>query len=466
MSLTNDASELPLERKRGDRLGALRPEPDTEPRLLHARGYHRPRMDAPQSRRGDSFADSFVRASSSSSSRPALVAAGTIWSRHVMRAVLPTVDGTLSVDGLRRAGHRARNAQGVPSIHACQHGRSAVRAGLCHRAGSPVADGYAPPSRRRRARRDPRPRPRPARRDAASPATPRSSRPRARHRFRRISDANSRRTHAASMRSSIAIATDCRSSFICCLHTAPVDAARLFLVSLVMWQDLSTSFPQSSIARCLRRHLPPPCSPILSRRLLARPSAGATADGPYDTARDRRDPSRQDTVTTRTSRRVARPAGSSCAHLPHSQRLRATTAARARIARAVSGAHSASGKPLFSNDMHLGLSVPDIWYEAALISRELPAERRHSTSSASRLPVCRGSSSGATRTSHGALPTSVATFRMCASNTPVAPAQTSSTSSPMEHGPRCSIATNRSLFAAAVMSRSMSSPFRTSPARR
>ena len=32
----------------------------------------------------------------------------------------------------------------------------------------------------------------------------------------------------------------------------------------------------------------------------------------------------------------------------------------------VSGAHSASGKPLVSNDMHLSLRVPDIWYEAAL----------------------------------------------------------------------------------------------------
>ena len=33
---------------------------------------------------------------------------------------------------------------------------------------------------------------------------------------------------------------------------------------------------------------------------------------------------------------------------------------------AVSGARSASGMPLVSNDMHLGLAIPDIWYEAAL----------------------------------------------------------------------------------------------------
>ena len=32
----------------------------------------------------------------------------------------------------------------------------------------------------------------------------------------------------------------------------------------------------------------------------------------------------------------------------------------------VSGAHTASGKPLLANDMHLNLLVPDIWYEAVL----------------------------------------------------------------------------------------------------
>lgn len=32
----------------------------------------------------------------------------------------------------------------------------------------------------------------------------------------------------------------------------------------------------------------------------------------------------------------------------------------------VSGEHTASGKPLLSNDMHLGHSIPDVWYEAQL----------------------------------------------------------------------------------------------------
>ena len=32
----------------------------------------------------------------------------------------------------------------------------------------------------------------------------------------------------------------------------------------------------------------------------------------------------------------------------------------------VSGAHTASGKPLLSNDMHLDLQIPNVWYEAHL----------------------------------------------------------------------------------------------------
>ena len=32
----------------------------------------------------------------------------------------------------------------------------------------------------------------------------------------------------------------------------------------------------------------------------------------------------------------------------------------------VSGAHTASGKPLLSNDMHLELELPNVWYEAHL----------------------------------------------------------------------------------------------------
>src|SRR5438876_12202713 len=36
----------------------------------------------------------------------------------------------------------------------------------------------------------------------------------------------------------------------------------------------------------------------------------------------------------------------------------------------LSGAHTVSGRPLLSNDMHLGHQVPNIWYEAQLTAGE------------------------------------------------------------------------------------------------
>ncbi|MCU1321697.1 MAG: peptidase penicillin amidase [Acidobacteriaceae bacterium] len=43
----------------------------------------------------------------------------------------------------------------------------------------------------------------------------------------------------------------------------------------------------------------------------------------------------------------------------------------------VSGTHTASGKPLLSNDMHLALSVPGIWYETSLYARMPSGEPFH-----------------------------------------------------------------------------------------
>src|SRR5215472_3177104 len=118
MSLTNDASETPLERRQGDRLAALRPEPDTEPRLL-TREQVDARINASRNRRGRRvFWRLFLAAFIIAILAGVCVAVGAIWARHVMRAALPTIDGTLSVEGLQGPVTVTRNAQGVPSIHA------------------------------------------------------------------------------------------------------------------------------------------------------------------------------------------------------------------------------------------------------------------------------------------------------------------------------------------------------------
>ena len=43
----------------------------------------------------------------------------------------------------------------------------------------------------------------------------------------------------------------------------------------------------------------------------------------------------------------------------------------------VSGAHTVSGKPLLSNDMHLGHQMPNLWYEAHLAMRQFRRRGRH-----------------------------------------------------------------------------------------
>ena len=66
----------------------------------------------------------------------------------------------------------------------------------------------------------------------------------------------------------------------------------------------------------------------------------------------------------------------------------------------ISGAHTASGKPLLSNDMHLDLACPNTWYEAHLTCRRL---RRCGSDPARRAAM---SSWDTTSASPGALPTS------------------------------------------------------------
>jgi penicillin G amidase len=48
----------------------------------------------------------------------------------------------------------------------------------------------------------------------------------------------------------------------------------------------------------------------------------------------------------------------------------------------VSGAHTVTGKPLLSNDMHLGHQMPNLWYEAHLKSGHAGCCGRHAAGNA------------------------------------------------------------------------------------
>jgi penicillin amidase len=152
------------------------------------------------------------------------------------------------------------------------------------------------------------------------------------------------------------------------------------LVSLVMFQDLSTGFPTKLTREAISSRLPPELLadlyPVGSWRdhPPTQPTVDLTApqenipDVPLDESQSQlTQPSNP--ASKRHSRKT----------LPNTQDLLALQQTLAYqptcdacIAGSnnwvVSGAHTASGKPLLSNDMHLSHGVPGIWYEASLES--------------------------------------------------------------------------------------------------
>jgi len=364
MSLTDDETGTPLARDHNDRLTALRPEPDSEPRLLTREVVERRDAGIPE-RRGRRILRRvlyaclilFVIAAG-------LVAAGAIWSRHVMHAVLPTVDGTLTVEGLHAPVTVTRNGQGVPSIRA-----NSVDDLL-------FAQGYVT-AQDRLWQMDT------LRRHAAGelaeilgPGLILHDRLQRYLQLRAAADRGAaslspdqRREFEAYARGVNAFINSHRDKLPLEFHLLhytprPWTPRDSLLVSLVMWQDLSTSFPRKLDRELLAQHLP--------QSLLADlyPVGSWRDHPPTQPPTDLTSPRDIEEIPLdKTQSRLEQPST-----LVKPEALLALSAAISPCAEcrsgsnnwAVSGAHSASGKPLVSNDMHLGLRVPDIWYEAAL----------------------------------------------------------------------------------------------------
>lgn len=363
--MTDDATGTPLERTHNDRLTTLRPGSDTEPRLLTREDAGRHDFETLRPRRGRRLLRRlFFACLALVIVAAGIVAAGAIWSRHVMRAVLPAVDGTLTVDGLHAPVTVARNAQGVPSIHATSIDDLLFAQGyitaqdrlwqmdtLRRHAAGELAEILGPglvlhDKMQRylqlRAAAD---------RGAASLSP------------------DQRRDFEAYARGVNAYIDSHRDKLPLEFHLLhytprPWTPRDSLLVSLVMWQDLSTSFPRKLDRELLAQHLPQSLIadlyPVGSWR--DHPPTQPPTD--LTTPRDI-----EEIPLDRTQSRLEFPASST--RPEYLLALNAATSACAQCRSgsnnwAVSGAHSASGKPLVSNDMHLGLRVPDIWYEAAL----------------------------------------------------------------------------------------------------
>lgn len=367
MSLTGDAAGAPRERKE-DRLAALRPEPDDEPRLLTREDTHHSyaeaTLHAPRRRRV--FRGFLVVLLVLVIAAVGLTIAGTIWARHTMRAALPVIDGTISVDGLHAPVTVTRNAQGVPSI------RATSEDDLLFAQGYVTAQDrlWQMDSLRRHAAGELA--------EILGPGLVQHDKLQRYLQLRAAADrgaaslpADQRRELEAYARGVNAFIDSHRDNLpleFHLLHYAPRPwtPRDSLLVSLVMWQDLSTSFTTKLDREALSRHLPPSLLPDLY------PVGSWRDHPPTQPPTDLTTPHEIEEIPLdKTQSRVERPS------LPASPKnlLSLTSALDSAACNdcragsnnwAVSGAHSASGKPLVSNDMHLGLRVPDIWYEAAL----------------------------------------------------------------------------------------------------
>ena len=151
------------------------------------------------------------------------------------------------------------------------------------------------------------------------------------------------------------------------------------LVSLVLFEDLTNTFPTKLNREALIARLAPAATPEQRAELLADlyPVGSWRDHPPSQPTTDLTTPLETfpeiplDDSQVKLHRPTATPAD-----LLALSDLTAPACSDCRAGSnnfAVSGAHTASGKPLLANDMHLTLTAPGIWYAANLLSDTGPA---------------------------------------------------------------------------------------------
>jgi penicillin amidase len=301
-----------------------------------------------------------------------------IWVRHAMREALPQIDGTLRVDGLSAPVSVKRDVHGVPHIRAASMGDLVFAQGFVtaqdrlwqmdtlrrHAAGrmaevlgtSMIEHDLTQRTLRLSAAAD-----------AGIAAMPADE--------LHILEVYARGVNASIAQQQAHLPIEFRL-----LHYAPAPwtPRDSLLVDLSMFQELTNTFPIKVGREAIASKLPaqmvddlypvgswrdhPPTVPATD---LTRPAQEAP-DVPLDNSQVRlRTPAKDD----RSAALVA-----SLDALRSSLSLGApacTDGCRAGSNEwAISGERTASGLPLLANDMHLNLSLPDIWYEADLEAPE------------------------------------------------------------------------------------------------
>jgi penicillin amidase len=151
---------------------------------------------------------------------------------------------------------------------------------------------------------------------------------------------------------------------------APWAPRDCLLIELAMYQDLTTGFPAKLGREALSQHLSPELIadlyPVGSWRDHPPTQPIPDLSAPIPDFKD---------IPLDESRSSLRTPGGPYTDATELQRLQQAlwpfrapcpSCVAGSNAWVVAGAHTDSGKPILSNDMHLALSVPDLWYEADL----------------------------------------------------------------------------------------------------
>ena len=162
---------------------------------------------------------------------------------------------------------------------------------------------------------------------------------------------------------------------------APWTPRDSLLILLVMFQDMSTRFPQKLDREALSAGLPadllPDLYPVGSWRDSPPAAQDHSISAPHAVELIPLDPSQARAVPP-TPRALPPAPGAQPEDLLAASRVLGGTGdcpdCRAGSNNwVVSGQRTASGKPLLANDTHLNLGIPDIWYEVGLHTAEPPA---------------------------------------------------------------------------------------------
>ncbi len=154
---------------------------------------------------------------------------------------------------------------------------------------------------------------------------------------------------------------------------APWSSRDSLLVSLAMYQDLSTGFPGKLNRETLSAHLPanllPDLYPVGSWRDQPPAAQSRSITAPHEVEQIPLDPSQSRLGSPASPGRRGGQASPNellavSDSLPGANHCDGCRSGSNDWV--VSGAHTASGQPLVANDMHLNLGIPDIWYEAGL----------------------------------------------------------------------------------------------------